>query len=198
MKKIVCTLFLLGILNSCRVDKGTFVVTNNSDYNIEFVVLEQFSTENNKVYTVPSHQKKSIDYVGKRSYFVNAPHNLVNCLYNGDFITISDINESNFHKVIISNFLPCGITLIDNNQNLLADSDKNYIKDELSFSKKSENQVFFVLNDITKENVIIKTEGNISKIDGEYFFDDGVQKRKINIDFKTVELPQKEYKIIIY
>ena len=203
MKKpfLYFTLFsFLLVCTSCPPPTFNCVIENNSDYPAELFLLhhKKAPNTNNDTVVLKAKEKTTIAfyYEGDNVRLTSKNYNVLEKISARKYV-ITNLQPAEYN---IHNFLPTGITLLDNGMNILADKDTKKTTPEAQVPVGDSKCYFF--RKIKSDDVVLKaieeiqvgtSKYSIEKIANYYFLQmeknsTPVEKRKIFIDVSSEDI----------
>jgi hypothetical protein len=203
MKKLFLYFALFSFLLICTAcPSPTFdcVIENNSDYSAELFLLhhKKAPNTNNDTVVLKAKEKTTIAfyYEGDNVRIISKNYNVLGKISARKYI-ITNLQPAEYN---IHNFLPIGITLLDNGMNILADKDTKKTTPETQVPVGDSKCYFF--RKIKSDDVVLKaieeiqvgtSKYSIKKIANYYFLQikktsTPVEKHKIFIDVSSEDI----------
>lgn len=196
MKKVFlyfAIIFLLMICTACPPSTFDCTIENNSDYPAELLLMyhKKATNTNNDTVILQAKEKTTIAF-----YYESDNIKLISKNYNVlEKVSMSKYVITNLQprKYNMHNFLPIGITLLDNGMNILADNIAKKITDKI-FAPSGNSECYF-FRGIKSDDVVLQSIGetiigaskySIEKISNFYF-----------LQVVEISKPAKKYKIFI-
>lgn len=191
MNKIILVLLAtLSIFGCGKKEKGVVFMANKSKYNAKVAFSQYYSSSTEYIHLSPG-QSKNIMWTDSYSCWLEEPHfNLVNIEESKEKYIITTKDSLTKYNVI--NGL-CKLKLLDENQYILANQNKEYVTNlEI---ETGASIIYFFIKDISINNLILdkgneieingKKYNQIDKVGDNYYFNESVSSTfvstKINI-----------------